>query len=83
VLFDIEEVFVDIPVDDLPGRPRKKVQCHRCGKWIRDGREERRNGTVICRICAGGAYFLRFSKPNLSVDSRAPLATATSAGLPD
>jgi formylmethanofuran dehydrogenase subunit E len=27
-LFEIEKVKVDVPVYDLPGRPRKKVQCH-------------------------------------------------------
>ncbi len=59
-LFEIEEVIVNIPTLDLPGRPRKKVQCHSCGEWIRDGREKRENGTILCQICAGGAYFRRF-----------------------
>jgi formylmethanofuran dehydrogenase subunit E len=59
-LFEIEEVIVNIPTLDLPGRPRKKVQCHGCGEWIRDGREKRENGTILCQICMGGAYFRRF-----------------------
>ncbi len=59
-LFEVEKVMVDIPIYDLPGRPRKKVQCHSCGEWIRDGREKRDNGTILCQICAGGAYFSRF-----------------------
>lgn len=61
-LFEIEEVVVNVPIDDLPGRPRKKVQCHSCGEWIRDGRERRENGTILCQICAGGAYFRRFQR---------------------
>jgi hypothetical protein len=61
-LFETEEVLVDVPVYDLPGRPRKKVQCHSCGEWIRDDREKRENGTILCQICAGGAYFRRFQK---------------------
>ncbi len=58
-LFQAEEVAVNIPIYDLPGRPRKKVQCQSCGEWIRDGRERRKNGTILCRNCAGGAYFRR------------------------
>lgn len=58
-LFEVEEVIVDIPVWDLPGRPRKKVRCHQCGAWVRDGREKRQGGMVLCQICAGAAYFRR------------------------
>ena len=58
-LFQAEEVAVNIPIYDLPGRPRKKVQCQSCGEWIRDGRERRKNGTILCQICADGAYCRR------------------------
>ncbi|MFQ5903826.1 MAG: FmdE family protein [Candidatus Binatia bacterium] len=58
-LFEVEEVMVNIPIYDLPGRPRKKVQCESCGEWIRDDRERRRNGTILCQICNGQAYFRR------------------------
>ena len=74
-LFEAEEVIVDIPIYDLPGRPRRKVQCHSCGEWIRDGREKRENGSTLCQICAGGAYFRRFQEDNLvstAVRSRRP-----------
>lgn len=61
-LFEAEEVAVNIPIYDLPGRPRKKVQCQSCGEWIRDGRERRKNGTILCQICADGTYFRRLQK---------------------
>jgi formylmethanofuran dehydrogenase subunit E len=61
-LFEAEEVAVNIPIYDLPGRPRKKVQCHSCGEWVRDDRERKQNGTVLCQICADGAYFRRPQK---------------------
>ena len=56
-LFEVEEVMVNIPIYDLPGRPRKKVQCQRCGEWVRDGREKVEKGVTLCQICAGEAYF--------------------------
>ena len=56
-LFEAEEVMVNIPIYDLPGRPRKKVQCQRCGEWVRDGREKVEKGVTLCQICAGEAYF--------------------------
>jgi formylmethanofuran dehydrogenase subunit E len=68
-LFETEEVKVDIPVYDLPGRPKRKVQCHSCGEWIRDGREKRENGTILCQICAGGAYFRRCQEDELLTDA--------------
>jgi formylmethanofuran dehydrogenase subunit E len=61
-LFEVEEVTVNIPIYDLPGRPRKKVQCQRCGEWVRDGRERRKNGTILCQICGKNAYFRRLQK---------------------
>jgi len=56
-LFEAEEVMVNIPIYDLPGRPRKKVQCQRCGEWVRDGREKMVKRVTLCQICAGEAYF--------------------------
>jgi formylmethanofuran dehydrogenase subunit E len=56
-LFEAEEVMVNIPIYDLPGRPRKKVQCQRCAEWVRDGREKVEKGVTLCQICAGEAYF--------------------------
>lgn len=42
---------------DLPGPPRRRVPCARCGEDINDGREVTRNGETLCRACAGGAYY--------------------------
>ncbi len=61
-LFEVEEVRVNVPIYDLPGKPRKKVQCHSCGEWVRDGRERRKNGTILCQICGKNAYFRRLQK---------------------
>jgi formylmethanofuran dehydrogenase subunit E len=73
-LFEVEEVTVNIPIYDLPGKPRKKVQCQRCGEWIRDNREKSVNGRVLCQICAGGAYFLRTSDDKLLAKTERQMA---------
>jgi formylmethanofuran dehydrogenase subunit E len=56
-LFEVEQVLVNIPIYDLPGRPRKKVQCHSCGGWVRDGRERRKEGTFSVRFVRMGLTF--------------------------
>ncbi len=59
IMFRVQEVTVDLTPLDLPGPTRRKVACQRCGQVVRDGREVRDNGEVLCRPCAGGAYFSR------------------------
>jgi formylmethanofuran dehydrogenase subunit E len=57
VLFQVQPVAVEVPVNDLPGPSRFKVQCEQCGQVVRDKKEVLRGGRVLCRICADGAYF--------------------------
>lgn len=57
-LFKIEAVSVDFRETDAPGRPRTRVTCERCLEGINDGREiTGRGGELLCRPCAGGAYY--------------------------
>ena len=56
-LFVVENVEVNLPADDLPGRPRSRVACDECGEGLNDGRERRVNGRVLCRSCAGENYY--------------------------
>ncbi len=58
-LFVVEDVEVNLPPKDLPGRPRSRVACDQCGEGINDGRERLVNGRVLCRSCAGESYFRR------------------------
>ncbi len=57
VLFRVQRVRVRLDAWDRPGPTRFKAVCSRCGQVIRDRRELRRNGEVLCTPCAGGAYF--------------------------
>ena len=56
-LFSCTPVTVDIPEEDKPGRPVRKVQCEQCGETVNDGREVAKVGRTLCKACAGGAYY--------------------------
>jgi len=56
-LFVAQEVVVNIPAHDRPGRPVSRVVCTLCGEGINDNREVRLKGQVLCRACAQGAYY--------------------------
>jgi formylmethanofuran dehydrogenase subunit E len=58
-LFKVERVRVELPPQDQPGRPVSRVQCVECGEGINDRREVSRDGRILCRACAGEAYFTR------------------------
>jgi formylmethanofuran dehydrogenase subunit E len=57
-LFKVERVAVDYTEEDVPGRPRSRVTCARCGEGVNDRREERGpDGEPLCRPCASGGYY--------------------------
>ena len=56
-LLDIRDVSVGISKWDLPGLPERKVMCAMCGERIFDGREKIKDGRILCRPCAEGAYY--------------------------
>jgi formylmethanofuran dehydrogenase subunit E len=56
-LFKIERVRVQVPAEDMPGRPLRRVQCERCGDWVQDCREVLQQDKMLCRGCASGKYY--------------------------
>jgi len=56
-LFTMQRVHVDLAAWEMPGPPRRHARCTRCGQVVRDGREVHRGAIVLCRPCAGEAYF--------------------------
>jgi formylmethanofuran dehydrogenase subunit E len=76
VLFRIQPVKVLLDELDMPGPSRRKAVCRECGQVIRDGREIIRENTVLCRICAGMAYFLPCALNELG---KGPVRTDTDA----
>ncbi len=57
LLFDVQQVRVDLPDWELPGPPRRHGVCGRCGQVVRDGKEIQKEGQVLCMPCAGEGYF--------------------------
>jgi formylmethanofuran dehydrogenase subunit E len=56
-LFSMEEVQVDIPPEDMPGKPLKRVMCEACGEFVQDMREVEVSGKILCKACAYGRYY--------------------------
>ncbi len=57
LLFEIQQVTIDLADWDMPGPPRRHAQCSQCGQVVRDGKERLIDGRVLCRPCAGEGYF--------------------------
>ncbi len=60
-LFKIEIVKIEVPEFDLPGRPKRRVQCQQCGDWVQDNRDVKKNNTTLCKPCVEGRYYKKFS----------------------
>ncbi len=56
-LFRVQEVSVDIPAADMPGPSAFKIACDNCGIVLRDQKEVRNQGRILCHACAGTAYY--------------------------
>jgi formylmethanofuran dehydrogenase subunit E len=58
-LFHVEWVQVNIPIEDMPGPPLRRVICDQCGEGVNDFREVEVEGKVLCRACACRSYYER------------------------
>lgn len=56
-LFEWKDVKVDIPEQDMPGRPLRRIRCAKCGEHVQDMRETDVDGSLLCRSCAEGPYY--------------------------
>jgi formylmethanofuran dehydrogenase subunit E len=61
-LFDIMPVRVDIPPEDMPGRPLKRIACSRCGEYVQDVRDVCRDGHVLCKACDNESYYVKIEE---------------------
>jgi formylmethanofuran dehydrogenase subunit E len=73
-LFVFESVSLNVPLADLISRPGLKAVCEACGEEILNGREICHEGMILCRACAGRAYYH-------APASLEPAASAVSAAL--
>ena len=65
VLFSIQEVQLNRPLDEILSRPGVRVNCDACSEEIINGREVRRHDLVLCLSCAGLAYYTAMGYSNL------------------
>ncbi|HEV7395465.1 MAG TPA: FmdE family protein [Pyrinomonadaceae bacterium] len=57
-LFGVTEVEVQVREKDLPGHPRLRVICRKCGEGVNDGREINLPDRItLCRPCVYGTYY--------------------------
>jgi formylmethanofuran dehydrogenase subunit E len=56
-LLDVQEVTLTVSVPDLLSRDGYRVNCEICGEEIINEREVVREGTTLCRPCAGERYY--------------------------
>jgi len=56
-LFEWKEVEVLIPEEDMPGRPLRRIKCDTCGEYVQDNRDVTKDGRLLCKACAQGAYY--------------------------
>jgi formylmethanofuran dehydrogenase subunit E len=56
-MFNIQEVFLKTPIDQIISKPGMRVNCDVCGEEIMNERETLCNGLTLCRACAGEGYY--------------------------
>jgi formylmethanofuran dehydrogenase subunit E len=57
LLFRWQRVELTVPVKQIIGQAGKRGMCEICGEEIINQREVVREGTVMCKSCAGKSYF--------------------------
>jgi formylmethanofuran dehydrogenase subunit E len=56
-LFAVQPVVLTVSLKDIISRHGLRVRCERCGEEIMNGREVKDGSMLICRSCAGQAYY--------------------------
>src|SRR6202522_2084510 len=56
-LFTTQWVKVELPAEEFPGYKGERIVCAECGEGINFRREVMRDGSVLCRACAGEKYY--------------------------
>lgn len=61
LLLDWQHIELTTAIKQIIGQAGKRVNCEICGEEIINQRDVIREGTVLCRSCAGASYY-RFSE---------------------
>jgi formylmethanofuran dehydrogenase subunit E len=52
-----KRISIPMKPEDYPGRPRRTVNCVRCGEKVFDGRDISRDEGCLCVACAATPYY--------------------------
>ncbi|MBI3165853.1 MAG: TraR/DksA C4-type zinc finger protein [Chloroflexi bacterium] len=58
LLLDWQNVELTTPIMQIIGQAGKRAACEICGEEIINQREVMREGTVLCKSCAGESYYI-------------------------
>ena len=56
-LLQIQRVELTRSLAEILSKPGVRVRCQQCGEEIMNEREIRRDGSLLCRSCAGDSYY--------------------------
>lgn len=56
-MFAVTEIQLKDSIQSIVSRPGLRVNCEACGEEIMNEREIIHEQTILCRACAGGAYY--------------------------
>ena len=56
-IVSVQKVMVDIPPEEMPGKPKRTVMCERCGEKVMDGKDILVKEGPFCLACAEGPYY--------------------------
>ena len=56
-MLTLQNVTLNTPIRDIVSRPGIRVNCDVCGEEIMNEREIYRDGSTLCRTCAGEGYY--------------------------
>lgn len=73
LLFHWQQVELKIPLKQIIGQAGKRITCEICGEEIINQREVIHEGTILCKSCAGEAYF-RYAEHSVDLQLAKPSA---------
>jgi len=62
-LLDIQEVALTVSLEKILSKDGYRVNCDLCGEEIINEREVIRDGSTLCRSCAGAKYYCQTDEP--------------------
>jgi formylmethanofuran dehydrogenase subunit E len=57
MLMSLQQVSLTQSIAEILSKPSARVNCESCGEEILNEREIKEDGKILCRSCAGAAYY--------------------------